>query len=159
MPLASNHADVSALAVRPHVQDVDELGCVTPRREAFGHRLAELGVAGRTVVGLRSHGFGAGCVRSDALVNLVELLANVGLAFLVVMVHSNDEVMRRPHALIVGVVAVTKQELAARSRMCSDAPTPGLVTVVFLDELIHTGADGSEDAELGEIGPEPDQNP
>src|SRR5262249_52276655 len=66
-----------------------------------------------------------------------------------------DQLMSRFSALVVGVVAVTEQELAASRGMLPDSPAARLVTVVLPDQLVDARADRAEDAELFEVGAEP----
>ena len=83
--------------------------------------------------------------------DLVELVVNGSLPRRVLLVQLHDQVMGWLGSVVVGVVAVTKEKLAACRRMRSDAPTARLVTVVFLYELIDASADGTQDAELRDI--------
>src|SRR5215813_1758434 len=62
-------------------------------------------------------------------------------------------------ALVVGVVAVAEQELAASRGMLPDSPAARLVTVVLPDQLVDARADRAEDAELFEVGAEPGPEP
>src|ERR1700757_1332674 len=69
-----------------------------------------------------------------------------------------DQLMGRLSALVVGVVAIAEQELAACRGMLPDSPAARLVTVVLLDELVNARADRTKDAELFNVrtkaGPE-----
>jgi hypothetical protein len=70
--------------------------------------------------------------RNDALMDFMELVVDGSLSFLMLAVHSNDEVVCRFEAVEVGVVAVTKQELAARRGMRSHSPTARFVAGLLL---------------------------
>src|SRR5262245_50154488 len=112
-----------------------------------------LGVVRRASVGL-SDLLVVCRARDDTIVNGVDLVVDLGLSSEMSLVHPNHGVMRRPGALEIGVVAVAQEKLAARRGMSAHPPTPWLVPVVLLHELIHAGADRAKDAELGEIGAE-----
>jgi hypothetical protein len=84
---------------------------------------------------------------------------NGSLLCRVLAVHPNNQVVRRLEAVVVGVVAVTKEKLAACRRMRPHSPAARLVTVVFLYELIDGSSDGAEDAELGDVRTEPSLEP
>src|SRR5215472_18405753 len=66
-----------------------------------------------------------------------------------------DQLMSWLFALVVGVMPIAEQELAARRGMLPDSPAARLVTVVVLDQLVDARADRAEDAELFDVGAEP----
>src|SRR5690242_2575149 len=89
------------------------------------------------------------------LMDLVELAVHRGLALQVLTVQLVDQFMGRLPALVVGMVAIAKQELAARGGMLPDPPAAWLVTVVLLDHLVDARTDRAEDTELLQIRAEP----
>jgi len=93
------------------------------------------------------------------LMDLVELALHRGLALQVLAVQPFDELMGRLLALVVGMVAIAEQELAARGGMLPDPPAARLVTVVLLDQLVDARADRAEDAELLQVRAEPRPEP
>jgi hypothetical protein len=90
---------------------------------------------------------------------LVELAVDGALALQVLTVQPFDELMSWLPALVVGMVAIAQQELAARGGMLPDPPAAGLVTVVLLDQLVDARADRAEDAELLQVRAEPGPEP
>src|SRR5215472_3311165 len=69
-----------------------------------------------------------------------------------------DQLMGWLSALVVGVMPIAEQELAACGVILPDSPAARLVTVVLLDQLVDARADRAEDTELldvrAESGPE-----
>jgi hypothetical protein len=102
---------------------------------------------------------GCGRLGRRVLMDLVELAVNGCLALQVLTVQPFDELMGRLFALVVGMVAIAEQELAARGGMLPDPPATGLMTVVLLDQLVDARADGAEDAELLQVRAEPGPEP
>src|ERR1700758_2663256 len=70
-----------------------------------------------------------------------------------------DQLMGWLSALVVGVMAIAEQELAACRGMPSDPGAARLVTVVLLDQLVDARADRAEDAELRKVRAEPRPEP
>src|SRR5215472_6456123 len=66
-----------------------------------------------------------------------------------------DQLMSWLFALVVGVMPIAEQELAACRGMLPDSPAARLMAVVLLDELVDARADRAKDAELFEVGAEP----
>src|SRR5215472_10907408 len=66
-----------------------------------------------------------------------------------------DQLMGWLSALVVGVMPIAEQELAARCGILPDSPAARLVTVVLLDQLVDARADRAEDAELLQVRAEP----
>ena len=93
------------------------------------------------------------------LMDFLKLAVNRRLALQVLTVQSLDQLVSGLHALIVGMVAITEQELAARSLVLPDPPAARLVTVVLLDQLVDGRADRAEDTELLQIRAEPGPEP
>src|SRR6516165_1950019 len=91
--------------------------------------------------------------------DLVELAVYRCLSLQVLTVHPFDELMGWLLAPVVGVMAIAKQELAARRGMLSDPPAARLVTVVLPDQLVDARADRAEDAELRQVRAEPGPEP
>src|SRR6516164_5837461 len=91
--------------------------------------------------------------------DLVGLAVHRGLALQVLTVQPLDQLMSRLAALVVGMVAMAEQELAARRGILPDPPAAWLVTVVLLDELVDARADRAEDTELFNVRAEPGPEP
>jgi hypothetical protein len=89
------------------------------------------------------------------LVDLVELAVDPCLALQVLTVQPLDQLVSWLPALIVGMVPIAEQELAARRGMLPDPPAAWLVAVVLLDQLVDARADCAEDAELFKVRAEP----
>jgi len=102
---------------------------------------------------------GCGRLGRPLLMDLVELALHRSLALQVLAVQPFDELMGRLPALVVRMVAIAQQELAARCGMLPDPPASGLVTVVLLDQLVDARADRAEDAELLQVRAEPGPEP
>ena len=79
---------------------------------------------------------------------LLEPAVHRRLALHVLTMQPFDQLMSWLLALVVGMVAVAEQELAARGGMLPDPPAARLVTVVLLDQLVDGSADRAEDTEL-----------
>ena len=94
------------------------------------------------------HAVSGGRLGLQVLVVFVKLAVNGCLALQVLTMQPVDQLTSWPFALVVGVMAIAKQELAACRGMLSDSPAARLVTVALLDELVDARADRSEDAEL-----------
>jgi hypothetical protein len=102
---------------------------------------------------------GCGRLVRRVLTDFVELAVDDCLALQVLTVQPLDELMGRLPALIVGMVAVAEQELAARGGIAPDPPAARLVAVVLLDQLVDARADRAEDAELLQVRAEPGPEP
>ena len=89
------------------------------------------------------------------LLDVVKLAVDRCLALQVLTMQPLDQLTSWLPALVVGVVAVAEQELAAGRGMVSDSPAARLVTVVLLDQLVDARADRAEDAELRDVGADP----
>jgi hypothetical protein len=87
--------------------------------------------------------------------DFVELAVHRCLALQVLTVQPVDQLMSWLCALVVGVVAIAEQELAACRGMLPDPPAARLVTVVLLDQLVDARADRAEDTELLQVRAEP----
>jgi hypothetical protein len=71
---------------------------------------------------------------------------------------SCDQLRSGPLAQVVGVVAVTEEELSAGGGMVSDSPATRRMAVVLLDQLIDAGAYRADDAEFSEVRAEAGPN-
>src|SRR5215467_12055856 len=91
--------------------------------------------------------------------DLVEPVVHRGLALQVLTMQPFDELVCRLPALVVRVMAIAEQELAARRGMIPDPPAARLVTVVLLDQLVDARADRAEDTELLQVRAEPGPEP
>jgi hypothetical protein len=85
----------------------------------------------------------------------MEFLVQTRLPLLVCSVQALDHGTGRPGAVVIGVMAVTQQELTAGGGMIPDSPASRLVAVVLPYHLINPGADRADNAELGDVGSEP----
>jgi hypothetical protein len=65
-----------------------------------------------------------------------------------------DYLLSRSDALIVGMVAMAQVELAAGCRMVADPRAAGVGRFLLLHQFVGGRHDGSDDAELGEVGPD-----
>src|SRR5215471_14379909 len=93
------------------------------------------------------------------LVEFVKLAAHRCLVLQVLTVQPLDELVSWLLALVVGVMAIAEQELAACRGMLPDPPAARLVTVVLPDQLVDGRADRAEDAELLQVRAEPGPEP
>src|SRR5262249_25063961 len=119
-------------------------GLAVLRSPGIGNRRA---LAGRVLA--------RGTPFSHELMEFVQPALHACLAFGVLTVQPFDELMRRLPAVVVGMVAITEQELASSGRILADPPAAWLVAVVLLDELVDAGGDRAQDAELFDIRTEP----
>jgi hypothetical protein len=71
------------------------------------------------------------------LMDVVKLAVDRCLALQVLAMQSLDQLTGWPSALVVGVMAIAKLELAACRGMLPDSPAARLVTVVLLDQLVN----------------------
>ncbi len=93
------------------------------------------------------------------LVDFIKLAVDRCLALQVLTMQPVDQLTSWLSALVVGVMAIAEQELAACRGMLPDPPAARLVTVVLLDQLVDARADRAEDAELFKVGTEPGPEP
>lgn len=91
----------------------------------------------------------------QVLVDVVKLVVHRCLALLVLTMQLVAQLASWLSALVVGVMAIAEQELAACRGMLPDSPAARLVTVVLLDELVDARANRAEDAELFNVRAEP----
>src|SRR5215471_18771850 len=96
-----------------------------------------------------------GRIGQQVLVDVVKLAVNRYPALQVLAMQPLDQLMSRLSALVVGVMAIAEQELAACRVILPDSPAARLVTVVLLDQLVDARADRAEDAELFDVRAEP----
>src|SRR5215831_566143 len=89
------------------------------------------------------------------MADFVELAVNCRLALQVLTVQPFDQLMSWLSALVVGVMPIAEQELAACRVILPDSPAAGLVTVVLLDQLVDARTDRAEDTELLDVRAEP----
>jgi hypothetical protein len=57
------------------------------------------------------------------------------------------------------MMPIAEEKLTTGGRVVADPPTAWLMAVVLPHDLVHAGADRADNAELGDIRTEPDQNP
>lgn len=115
-----------------------------------GRSVAETGRLGASSVRPR-RGAGSCPRRRDvATKSSVETI----LTFLVRPVQALDHFAARFGAVIIGVMAVAKEELTTSGRVIPDPPASGLMAIVFANDLIHPGADRAESTEFGDVGAE-----
>src|SRR6516164_2899859 len=89
----------------------------------------------------------------------MELAVHRRLALHVLTMQPFDQLMSWLLALVVGMVAIAEQELAARGGMLPDPPAAWLVAVVLLDQLVDARADRADDTELLQVRAEPGPEP
>ena len=87
--------------------------------------------------------------------DIINLFMKAGLSFHVLTVHANDEVVRGFGADKSQGGGGNKVEIGRPPPDALPPPAAGLVTVVFLYELIDCSADGTKDAQLREVRTEP----
>src|SRR6516162_4265638 len=97
---------------------------------------------------------GAGLARPNMSVDLGDLLVkSVGVG-LVLTMQPLDHLVGRLVSLEIRMVPIAEQELPVGSRVRTDPPTARFVTVVLPHDLVHAGGDRSDQADLGQVGPE-----
>lgn len=101
------------------------------------------------------HAMSGGRLGPQVLVDVVKLVVHRCLALLVLTMQLVAQLASWLSALVVGVMAIAEQELAACRGMLPDSPAARLVTVVLLDELVDARANRAEDAELFNVRAEP----